>query len=91
MKSLDTQIKRRVGKILLFAVVMLVPVVLSACVDTPEINPNMSYQAQLLDAAGNPKPDGNYSIAFRLWNHVSSTSNSNLIYVVTQTLPALWR
>lgn len=42
-----------------------------------------SYQGVLTDGGGNPVPDGNYQVAFRLYNAASA---GTMVYVVTQTV-----
>lgn len=54
----------RRGKILVSILAMTVLVVLlGGCITAPK----MSYQGKLTDPSGNPVPDGNYNMHFRLW------------------------
>ncbi|MEW6157220.1 MAG: hypothetical protein AB1813_07280 [Verrucomicrobiota bacterium] len=44
------------------------------------VPPLINYQGKLTDAQGQPLPNGNYRLAFRLWSDPSSTESSALVW-----------
>lgn len=48
----------------------------------------ITYQGRLLTpSTGVNKPDGNYEITFRIYNHATATAQANLRWMETQTVP----
>ncbi len=68
-----------IGGVVIFGIAAAV---LASC--TPvELTSQFSYQGVLTDGSGNPVADGNYQVAFRLYD---AASGGNEVYVVTQTV-----
>lgn len=72
--------KQRVG-VLVFFLVGLAALVLSGCVG---LAPVMSHQGRLLDASGNPVPDGDYEITYSIFQ---AETGGTAVHTETQTVP----
>lgn len=67
--------------------ILLLTVAALACLAwqaSADISPYIGYQGVLRDAVGNPVPDGDYTITFRIYN---IEVNGLPIWIETQTLP----
>lgn len=49
-----------------FLILPFVLLLLGAC--APKLLPTFSHQGRLLDDSGNPVPDGNYAVEYRIFN-----------------------
>lgn len=67
---------------LLFVALALVVLILGAC--APKLIPTFSHQGQLLDADGNPVPDGNYDVEYNLYQVASGGTS---VYTESATVP----
>ncbi len=47
---------------------------------------SFNYQGLLLDSAGNPVPDGNYTLTFTLYDHETSVDPGHKLWTDTQTV-----
>ncbi|HSM54860.1 MAG TPA: hypothetical protein VK879_01795, partial [Candidatus Sulfomarinibacteraceae bacterium] len=67
---------------LLYLALPLIALVLGAC-GVAELSPQFSHQGRLLDGDGNPVPDGNYNVEYRLFQQ---SSGGTAVYTDTQTV-----
>jgi len=55
--------------------------ILAAC--APKLTPSFSHQGRLLDAGGNPVPDGNYTFEYKIYN---ASSGGTAAYTESQSV-----
>jgi len=67
---------------LLYLALPFVLLLLGAC--APKLVPTFSHQGRLLDAGGNPVPDGNYTVEYRIFN---VASGGTAAYTESQSVP----
>lgn len=56
--------------------------ILAAC--APKLTPSFSHQGRLLDASGNPVPDGNYTFDYKIYN---ASSGGTAAYTESRSVP----
>lgn len=71
---------RRIRILLIF--LPLLALLISGCAGS--LRPEYSYQGRLLDASGNPVPDGNYEMTYSVYNTLSGGTE---VFSQTQTIP----
>jgi len=63
--------------------IALTPILIVGCVGAPDLHPEMSHQGRLLDAAGAPVADGNYTFRYRIF-HAATAGTP--VYTETKTV-----
>jgi hypothetical protein len=64
-------------------ILALAPFLIAGCVGIPDLTPQMSHQGRLLDSAGEPVADGNYTFRYRIFH---SLSGGAPVYTETKTV-----
>ena len=76
-------LKRRLILIVIPIVLALAPLIIAGCVGTPDLKSEMSHQGRLLDDAGAPVADGNYSFRYRIYH---AATGGSPVYTETKTV-----
>jgi hypothetical protein len=76
-------LKKRILYVSIPIILALTPILIVGCVGTPDLSSQMSHQGRLLDSAGAPVADGNYSFRYRIYH---SATGGTPVYTETKTV-----
>ena len=76
-------LKKRILYVSIPIILALTPILIVGCAGTPDLSSQMSHQGRLLDSAGAPVADGNYSFRYRIFH---SATGGTPVYTETKTV-----